>query len=83
MRRPARPAATLLALLASGGAQAHSFGKVYTLPVPFWLYAWAGMATLLLSFLITGWFLTREQALRPARQYSLDLPARPARLFVA
>lgn len=83
MRCPARPAATLLALLASGGAQAHSFGKVYTLPVPFWLYAWAGMATLLLSFLIAGWFLTREQALRPARQYSLDLPARPARLLVA
>lgn len=33
-------------------ANAHSFGQIYTLPVPFWLYAWAAIAALLLSFLV-------------------------------
>lgn len=37
--------------------QAHSFGVVYNLPVPFWLYAWAAAAALLGSFLIAVWVL--------------------------
>lgn len=40
-------------------ASAHSFGVVYTLPVPFWLYAWASAATLVLSFIVVGLFATR------------------------
>jgi len=78
MSRTAPPACGALALLVSGGAQAHSFGKVYTLPVPFWLYAWAGVAALLLSFLVAGWFLGREQADRPPRLHVL--PAAPRAL---
>ncbi len=46
-------------------AQAHSFGKIYNLPVPFWLYAYGATAALVLSFLITAYFagsgVTRPQ----------------------
>lgn len=48
----------LLGLLTlPGRVCAHSFGQVYTLPVPFWMYASAAVATLVLSFLIVGAFL--------------------------
>lgn len=58
-RRAPIVAAILLTLLPfAESASAHSFGQVYTLPVPFWLYAWAAAATLILSFLIVGVFLT-------------------------
>lgn len=59
----------LTALLVSSNTQAHSFGKVYNLPVPFWLYAWAGIAALLLSFLVAGWFLTRQQGEQAPQQH--------------
>ena len=39
-------------------ASAHSFGKLYNLPVPFWLYLYAGVTTLIVSFLIIGYFFT-------------------------
>ncbi|WP_028079406.1 hypothetical protein [Solimonas soli] len=39
-------------------ASAHSFGRIYNLPVPFWLYAYGAAAALLLSFLIAAWFAT-------------------------
>lgn len=51
---------TAALLLSSASAQAHSFGKVYNLPVPFWLYAWAAMVALLLSFLVSAWISTRR-----------------------
>lgn len=41
----------------AGEAQAHSFGQAYNLPVPFWMYASAAVATLIFSFLIVGAFL--------------------------
>lgn len=69
-RRVTQHAALLATLSAAGSAQAHSFGQIYNLPVPFWLYAWAAMAALLLSFLIAGWFLTRR---RPAQATPLQL----------
>lgn len=40
-------------------AQAHSFGRVYNLPVPFWLYAWGAAAALLASFIVVGYFVSR------------------------
>lgn len=40
-------------------AAAHGFGRLYNLPVPFWLYAWGAGAALLLSFLLIAWFATR------------------------
>src|SRR5690606_574900 len=52
-------------------ATAHSFGRIYNLPVPFWMYAWGGAAALLLSFLVVGWFATAPAGAREPR--SLDL----------
>lgn len=44
-------------------ASAHSFGRIYNLPVPFWLYAWGAAATLIASFLVVGLFVSnKEQA---------------------
>jgi hypothetical protein len=38
-------------------AHAHSFGRLYSLPVPFWLYGFGAAAALLLSFVIVGVFV--------------------------
>lgn len=51
-----------VALLWPSVAHAHSFARSYNIPVPFWLYAWAGMAALLLSFLVLGWAMTSSAA---------------------
>lgn len=48
-------AAALLLPLPAG---AHGFGALYTLPVPLWLYGWASGATLIVSFMVAGLFLT-------------------------
>ena len=67
-RRVARIVVPLLLLIAGcDGAQAHSFGVIYNLPIPFWMYAFAASATLALSFVMIGFFVTRhpdERALR-------------------
>jgi hypothetical protein len=57
-----------LAFLVVGGgyAEAHSFGVMYNLPIPFWMYAFAASATLLLSFLMLGFFVTG-----PATSYDI------------
>jgi len=47
----------LLGAISPGAAQAHSFGKLYNLPVPLWMYVYGAAAALLLSFLIVGYFL--------------------------
>jgi len=60
-------------LLSSASAQAHSFGKVYNLPVPFWLYAWAAIVALLLSFVVSAWVSTKRQSHRPDQQLALNL----------
>src|SRR3546814_2403415 len=58
----------LLALLPSA-AHAHSFGRIYNLPVPFWMYAYGATAALLLSFLVFGYFVSagHAQTDRPPR----------------
>ena len=61
--------ATGLSLFA-GPVFAHSFGRLYTLPVPFWLYLYAAAATLLISFLVIGLLATQA---RPSA-----LPSYPA-----
>ena len=45
-------------------AGAHGFGRLYNLPVPFWLYAWAASAALLLSFLLAAYFASAPAAVR-------------------
>ncbi|MFQ5874673.1 MAG: hypothetical protein ACE5JL_12880, partial [Dehalococcoidia bacterium] len=36
---------------------AHGFGERYDLPVPLWLYLYGAGATVLVSFVIVGWFV--------------------------
>ena len=55
MIRKAAAAFALAALPLVAGA--HSFGQIYNLPVPFWLYAWGATAALLLSFVAAAVFL--------------------------
>lgn len=66
MRR-GRLAGVLLCGLLPAAAGAHSFGRLYTLPVPLWLYAWGAGAALVASFLVAGYFLgVRAAAPAPA-----------------
>ncbi|MGH8506462.1 MAG: hypothetical protein ACRETM_10945 [Stenotrophobium sp.] len=58
-------AAALAAAVATPRAEAHSFGRLYNLPVPLWMYVYGAAAALLLSFLIAGYFLKAEAG--PAR----------------
>lgn len=49
---------TLVAGLFPTLAGAHSFGAVYVLPVPFWMYVYACVATLVLTFAMLGLLVT-------------------------
>lgn len=59
-------------LLVPPAAQAHSFGIVYNLPVPFWLYAWGATAALVASFLVVGYFVSNTGA-GQREAWSVDL----------
>ncbi len=50
---------------------AHSFGQIYNLPVPVWLYLYGAAAVLVTSFLVVGWFVSAAPAAAASR--SLDL----------
>lgn len=43
-------------------ANAHSFGQMYTLPVPVWMYLYGATAALVLSFVIVAWFVSTGNA---------------------
>jgi len=53
----------LVALFCSNAA-AHSFGNIYTLPIPFWMYAFSASAALVLSFVVVGYFVSAQSAAR-------------------
>lgn len=55
--QPGRLALSVGLLAAPTLAHAHSFGKIYTLPVPVWLYLYGAAAALILSFLVVGYFV--------------------------
>lgn len=56
-------------------AAAHGFGRLYNLPVPFWMYGWAAASALLLSFLLIGYFASTPSAHRDeARQALRAIP---------
>lgn len=55
--------------LAATPASAHSFGRLYTLPVPLWLYLYGAAVTLLVSFLLIGILSGQKRAaLTPSRR---------------
>ncbi|MGB1580529.1 MAG: hypothetical protein ACPHER_03360 [Nevskiales bacterium] len=58
-------------LLCPAVAQAHSFGRLYTLPVPLWMYAWGASAALVISFLVVAWFATHDP--QGSKQHQIDL----------
>src|SRR5437764_15077986 len=67
--------AASFAVLALGYARAHTFGTVYNLPVPFWMYAYGAGAALVVSFVIVAYFASVPKAAAAA----LNAEARPGR----
>lgn len=65
--------APLLGVFLPATAQAHSFGKLYNLPVPFWMYVYGAAAALLLSFLVVGFFVSSGTEARQTRTRDLPL----------
>jgi hypothetical protein len=65
-------AALILLIAGCGGAQAHSFGTTYNLPIPFWMYAFAASATLVLSFLMIGFVLSGGGSKRVSRAIEIE-----------
>ena len=63
----------LLFVASCSSARAHSFGVMYTLPIPFWMYAFAVSATLALSFLMIGLFATAESPERVSRPIEIGV----------
>ncbi|HUS24902.1 MAG TPA: hypothetical protein VM369_08130 [Candidatus Binatia bacterium] len=61
-----------VAALLPAPALAHSFGKLYNLPVPLWLYLYGAAAALLVSFLMVGWFVNAGAAAANLRTRVLD-----------
>jgi hypothetical protein len=74
MSRVVRVAAVPILLLCSDGATAHVMGVVYNLPIPFWMYAFAASAALVLSFLVVGFFVTAQGAARNLRTLEVVVP---------
>src|SRR5262245_31294635 len=53
--------------LLPASAGAHTFGQLYNLPVPFWLYGFGAAAALVLSFGIVGAFVAAPTSAAPER----------------
>jgi hypothetical protein len=51
---------------------AHSFGKLYNLPVPFWMYLYGGAAALLVSFVVIGYFFNKASVNLEYPTYNLS-----------
>src|SRR3989442_12116389 len=60
-----RSIATTALLLLPASAGAHTFGQLYNLPVPFWLYGFGAAAALVLSFGIVGVFVAASPSAAP------------------
>jgi len=45
-----------------GATLAHSFAQPYQLPVPYWMYIFAAIAALVLSFFVVVWFFVASDA---------------------
>lgn len=50
---------------------AHSFGRLYNLPVPLWMYLYGAVAALVLSFLLSAYFVTAKTVTGSAWSYDL------------
>ena len=59
--------AALTGLLLPAAASAHSFGKLYNLPLPVWMYLYGAAAALTVSFLLVAYFVTERTAVQSQR----------------
>jgi len=62
-------------LLIPAVAQAHFFGTVYRLPIPFWMYAYGASAALIVSFALVAYFVSTPVAVASFK--TLDLTHSP------
>jgi hypothetical protein len=69
-RTPALAAAFVLSVPIAAGA--HSFGRLYNLPVPFWMYLYGAAAALVLSFLVVAFFVGDAGSAPRPRERDLD-----------
>ncbi len=51
-------------IVGATAAQAHAYGERYDLPVPLWMNVTGGSAVVVLSFLMTAWFLQPQNETR-------------------
>lgn len=65
MKNRALMVLTLCSGLMPISASAHSFGRLYNLPVPFWMYLYGAAAALAVSFLLVAYFVTVERSVPP------------------
>lgn len=65
-------AASAAVLVPPARALAHSFGRLYNLPIPVWLYLYGAAAALALSFVIVAYFVTEPSAVRIRRIVPID-----------
>ena len=68
-------------LTATTAAQAHAYGERYDLPVPLWMNVTGGSAVVVLSFLMTAWFLQPQNETRALRTNLLAAP--PGLMFAS
>lgn len=61
----ARPLLKVALLAFPASANAHSFGQLYNLPVPLWMYLYGAAAALLASFVLMAVFMVPAQAVKP------------------
>lgn len=68
--------ASIIVMICSGlmpvTASAHSFGRLYNLPVPFWMYLYGAAAALAVSFLLVAYFVTADISAQPKPQRDLS-----------
>jgi hypothetical protein len=76
------PLALVLAAFARN-ASAHSFGTQYTLPVPFWMYAYGASAALIASFAVVAYVARTPTAAAASRPRHLPLALRVPEALVA
>ncbi|MEX1666192.1 hypothetical protein [Zhongshania arctica] len=65
--------AWICALASSAPVSAHSFGVVYSLPLPFHLYAWGAAAALVCSFVVAAFVIPHTQPHKEARPWTKDI----------
>src|SRR5689334_15429861 len=67
-----RLAFAVYALVFTSNASAHFFGTLYSLPIPFWMYAYGAAAALVVSFVLVGYFVNAGSMHANFRSHALQ-----------